>query len=68
VRVKQAMMASAVRKVLMVDSEKFDRVALHLFADLKEFDVVYVDDRLPVKTADALRAAGVSLKLVTEND
>ena len=68
VRVKQAMMASAVRKVLLVDSEKFDRVALHLFADLKEFDAVYVDDRLPAKTADALRAAGVSLKLVTDND
>ena len=33
-RVKQAMLAAAARKVLLVDGSKFGRVALHLLADL----------------------------------
>ena len=40
VRIKQAMMAAAARKILLVDSTKFGKVALHLFADLTAFDLV----------------------------
>lgn len=68
VRVKQAMMAAAVRKVLLVDAQKFDRVALHLFADLTEFDAVYVDDRLPGLTGERLLSAGVNLQMVAVHD
>lgn len=64
VRVKQAMLAAAARRVLLVDSSKFGKVALHLFADLADFDAVYCDDALPAETATALRAAGVRLTLV----
>lgn len=63
-RVKQAMIASAARKVLVVDSSKFGKVALHLFADLTEFDAVYTDDRLPADMAQRLRDHGVALRQV----
>lgn len=64
VRVKQAMTASASRGILMVDSSKFGKVALHLFADLTDFDLVLTDDALPDDTARSLRGAGVNLKVV----
>lgn len=63
VRVKQAMMAAATRRVLLLDSSKFGKVALHLFADLADFDVVICDDGLPADTASQLRDAGVRLRL-----
>ncbi|GGW24992.1 DeoR family transcriptional regulator [Gemmobacter lanyuensis] len=65
VRVKQAMHRAASRRVLLVDSSKFGKVALHLFADLTDFDAVYTDDGLPPETAQQLISAGVRLKIVT---
>lgn len=67
VRVKQAMAAAAARRVLLIDSSKFGKVALHMFADLTEFDVVLADDALPEETARALAAAGVNLKIVSSS-
>lgn len=64
VRVKQAMAAAASRSVLLVDSSKFGKVALHLFADLTDFDLVLSDDGLPDEIAGDLRAAGVNLEIV----
>ena len=67
VRVKQAMAAAAARRVLLIDSSKFGKVALHMFADLTEFDVVLADDALPEETARVLAAAGVPLKIVSSS-
>ena len=67
VRVKQAMAAAAARRVLLIDSSKFGKVALHMFADLTEFDVVLADDALPEETARVLAAAGVTLKIVSSS-
>ncbi len=64
VRVKQAMLTAASRRVLLVDSSKFGKVALHLFADLTAFDLVLCDEGLPSETVHDLRAAGVNLKTV----
>lgn len=64
VRVKQAMAAAASRSVLLIDSSKFGKVALHLFADLTDFDLVLSDDGLPDEVAGSLKAAGVNLKIV----
>lgn len=64
VRVKQAMLAAAARRVLLLDATKFGKVALHLFADLTAFDAVYCDAALPPDTARHLRDAGVRLTLV----
>lgn len=65
VRIKQAMMAAATRKILLVDSTKFGKVALHLFADLTAFDLVLTDDGLAPQTVAALRQAGVKLEVVS---
>jgi len=46
VKVKQSMMKSAARKILMVDKNKFGKVALHTLAHLSEFDLVLVDANL----------------------
>ncbi|MEM9707382.1 MAG: DeoR/GlpR family DNA-binding transcription regulator [Pseudomonadota bacterium] len=63
-RVKQAMMRSASRKILLVDSEKYGKVALHAFAPLADFDLVITDDGLEADTARDLRARGVTQRLV----
>ncbi|MCL4066244.1 DeoR/GlpR family DNA-binding transcription regulator [Pseudomonas sp. GX19020] len=68
VRVKQAMLKAASRRVLLLDHTKFGKLALHRFADLTEFDAVYVDRGLPDATERDLRAAGVPLILVDENE
>jgi DeoR/GlpR family transcriptional regulator of sugar metabolism len=41
--VKRAMMRASVCKYLLADSAKFDRTALHRFADLDEFDRIFTD-------------------------
>lgn len=63
-RVKQAMMRAARRSILLVDSGKFGKVALHAFAPLCKFDLVITDRGLDPATADALKADGVNLRLV----
>lgn len=64
VRIKQAMLAAAARSILLVDSSKFGKVALHLFADLTEFDLVITNDGLSPDIVRSLRAAGVRLRIV----
>ena len=63
-RVKQAMMQSAHRKILLVDSEKYGKVALHAFAPLAAFDLVTTDNGLDAATANQLKADGVTLRQV----
>lgn len=60
-RVKQAMMRAAKHKVLMFDSEKYGKVALHAFAPLLDFDVVITDDGLDDAISESLLAEGVNL-------
>lgn len=63
-RVKQAMMASASRKILLVDSSKFGKVALNVLADLSAFDMVLTTDRVGATVGAELREAGVNLEIV----
>ncbi|MER8461506.1 DeoR/GlpR family DNA-binding transcription regulator [Mesorhizobium sp. M1396] len=64
VRVKQAMMAASVKRILLIDHAKFDRIALHVFDDLTSFDVVLVTEGLGDARAQALERAGVKLRVV----
>lgn len=63
-RVKQAMMASANSRILLMNHEKFSRSALHALAPLTAFDAVLVGADMPASTAIALIAAGVRLHLI----
>ena len=59
--VKVAFMASAELRVLMVDSTKFRRRAVHRIAPLRDFDVVVTDDRLHPDELDELRASAAEV-------
>lgn len=63
-RVKQAMFRVAKRRILLVDSGKFGKVALHAFAPLADFDLVITDQALDAETAAHLRSEGVTLRQV----
>jgi DeoR/GlpR family transcriptional regulator of sugar metabolism len=63
VNVKRAMMKSAARKILMVDQNKFGKVALHKLADLQEFDLVLVDSNLKKSYLDELREGRVPFQV-----
>lgn len=63
-RAKTAMLAAAERRVLMLASAKFGRIALNKLAQLADFHAIYTDTGLPPAQADALREAGVALTLV----
>ena len=63
-RVKQAMMAAANIRILLLNHEKFGRSALHALAPLSAFDAVLTGIALPEAQAEALKAAGVRLHLI----
>ncbi|GAA4160171.1 DeoR/GlpR family DNA-binding transcription regulator [Shinella granuli] len=63
-KVKQAMMASSSRKILLVDSSKFGKVALNVLGDLVAFDVVLTTDRVDEAVRARLKDAGVNLEIV----
>jgi DeoR/GlpR family transcriptional regulator of sugar metabolism len=64
VRVKQAMMAVAQKRILLIDHFKFDRTALHLLAALSDFDIVLATDGLDAGRREALLSSGVNLRIV----
>lgn len=58
---KRAMFDCSVRRILLADHTKFEKRALHSFASLEEFDVVIVDDKLPVDQVDRMRAKNIEV-------
>jgi DeoR/GlpR family transcriptional regulator of sugar metabolism len=68
VRIKQAMMVSAQKRILLVDHHKFDRVALHALGELSEFDMVLVTSGLAQERRQALRDAHIPLQIVGEEE
>jgi DeoR/GlpR family transcriptional regulator of sugar metabolism len=61
VLVKRAMMRSATRKVLLMDSTKLGATALHQLAPLSDFDDVVVDSGAPAEVVRALRDGRVTV-------
>jgi DeoR/GlpR family transcriptional regulator of sugar metabolism len=61
---KRAMIAAAARRVLLVDHSKFGRVALHRLAQLRDFDLVVVDDGIDEPGLRQLRQAQVPFEIV----
>jgi DeoR/GlpR family transcriptional regulator of sugar metabolism len=64
VQVKRAMMASAGRKVLLVDHTKFANQGLYALAPLTDFDLVLVDEAAPAGEVRRLREIGVDVRTV----
>lgn len=64
VDVKRAMLASADRAVLLVDSSKFGRGSTHRIASVGEFDLVVVDSAAPESELAIMREAGVEIAVV----
>jgi len=64
VLVKRAMLRAARTRVLMIDSAKLGRAALHRLAPLTDFDLVLVDDRAPAEQVAELREHGVAVEVV----
>lgn len=65
VLVKQALMAVAARRVLLIDHTKFDRRGAHYLAEAAAFDEVLVDDGVAGQHVDQLRRAGAKVTLVS---
>ena len=63
VRAKRAMMAAAARTCLLVNHERFDRTALHVLADLADFDSIITDDDPAPGARAALDRAGIALNV-----
>lgn len=55
IRAKRAMIESASRRCLLVNHQRFNRTALHVFADVNEFDHVITDQEPPADARDALK-------------
>ncbi len=63
VRIKRAMMASAHRKVLLLDHHKLGRSALHMVASLDDFDLVVIDAGADREALDRLRDCSVPVEV-----
>jgi DeoR/GlpR family transcriptional regulator of sugar metabolism len=61
---KRAMMRSAQRRILLVDSSKFRPPCFSAFGDLAEIDEVITDDGIAPEHVDALGAADVKVMVV----
>ena len=64
VRMKRALMASAERSVLLLTATKFKARALNHFAEISEFDRVFIDRQIDEATAQRLRQARIDFELV----
>ncbi len=60
-QMKQAIFSSAARKVLAIDSTKFDRIAFTKVSDVSDVDVIVTDTRPNDKWVDYLRDVGTEL-------
>jgi DeoR/GlpR family transcriptional regulator of sugar metabolism len=66
VRAKRAMMAGAARRCLLVNHSRFGRNALHVLADLTEFDTIISDDAPAPEDRAALDRAGIRLTIAKD--
>jgi DeoR/GlpR family transcriptional regulator of sugar metabolism len=58
---KQAIFSSAARKVLAIDSTKFDRIAFTKVCDISDVDVIVTDSCPSDKWVEAIRESGTEL-------
>ncbi|MBL4928144.1 DeoR/GlpR family DNA-binding transcription regulator [Fuscibacter oryzae] len=66
VRSKRAMMAAAAKTCLLINHSRFGRSALHVLADLAEFDSIITDDAPAPEDRAAIDRAGIRLTIAKE--
>lgn len=66
VRTKRAMMAAAARCCLLVNHARFGRSALHVLADLSEFDAIITDAAPAPEDRAAIDRAGIVLTIARD--
>ncbi len=66
VRAKRAMMAASARCCLLINHARFGRSALHVLADLTEFDTIITDDAPAPEDRAALDRAGIALTIAKD--
>lgn len=57
--VKKAVMKSGLKKVLLVDSTKFGAVSSGHYADIKDFDTIITDAKIPTEYARVIEKLGI---------
>lgn len=68
VRTKRAMMASSRQNCLLINSRRFGHTALHVLADVTEFDTIISDEPLPQATSIELNTARTSVRIAAGKD
>lgn len=68
VRTKRAMIASSGQSCLLINSRRFRHTALHVLADLGEFDTVISDKPLPPETSAELDNARTVTMIATKEE
>ena len=63
--IRHALMASAARKILLVDHTKFRRRAVHQLAPLTDFDAVIVDAAIDPEDLRSMRELGVAVEVAS---
>lgn len=66
VQAKRVMIRSSGRRVLLVNHRRFGHPAMHLLADLAEFDAIITDASPPAEDCTAIEEAGLKLTLAKE--
>lgn len=63
VKVKNIMMSSATKRILLVDHTKIGKVALHRLAELSDFDLVIVDSGVDPKFVEEMHNAHIPIEI-----
>lgn len=66
VRTKRMMMEAAARTCLLINHQRFGRSALHVLADLTDFDTIITDDAPAPESRAALDRAGITLNIAKD--
>lgn len=68
IRAKRAMFAAAAKTCLLVNHQRFGRSALHVLAELADFDTLITDAPPDPETGATLAKAGIRLRIAGDTD
>ncbi len=63
VKLKRVMLASAEKRILLIDHTKLDKIALHRLASLQEFDHIIIDSGVDDTQLKALKGCRVPIEI-----